>query len=295
MRPNAARPFALIQFALRCVGQAFGDLRTNSAVDLFALAQSRRVLLVEFRPLLAEGSLFIKEDGFTVQINSKEAEVIRLNGEPVTRKLTAKQRFTFAHEIAHTLPYDTTVAPPRIKPEVLKTIEDSGGRGLKDSLESFCQIAAGFILVPQRGLRHDDVLGPWGKVDSLDLIRRMARRFEVSPEVMIHRVANAGDEEALKDPDFSLVMVTKIGRWEQVRACIYSATLTGLFKQPRLYTRVATWVQATPILKRCNLLGVEEGKWTTPTTTGTLRITKKRYPRNPASYFLELKHTPESA
>jgi hypothetical protein len=61
------------------------------------------------------------------------------------------------------LPYDTTVVPPMAKTNALRAIEAAGERSRAESLESFCQIAAGFILVPRRSLRQVDTLGEWAR------------------------------------------------------------------------------------------------------------------------------------
>jgi hypothetical protein len=128
MRNNSARPNALVQFAARLVQRAFGELCTPDAVNLFRLAQSRRIHTLELRPLLADGCVFVQDDGFTVQLYDKKTEVLRLHDQLASRRLTVKQRFTFAHEIAHTLAYDSSIVPPRIRPEVLRSIEGTGAR-----------------------------------------------------------------------------------------------------------------------------------------------------------------------
>jgi hypothetical protein len=130
-----------------------------------------------------------------------------------------------------------------------------------------------------------------GKVDSLDHVRRLALRFEVSPEMMIHRIADVGGADVLNAPYFTLLMVATVRGIEQIRACIYSGSLSGLVRKPRLYTRIATWIDNTPILASCKILDVTHGEWTKRTTTGLLRVRKIRHASNPSSYFLELKHS----
>lgn len=299
MHVNSARPPALVQFASRSASQALGNLRAAIPIDLFRLAHNRRVLTVEFRPLLADGCMFVRGDGFVVQICDKKTGVIHVGGTRLARRLTVKQRFTLAHEIAHTLAYDLTSTPPQLNPATVKAIDDSGGRGQGQSLEGFCQIAAGFILVPPGSFRQEGFLGPLGRVDSLDALRRLAQRFDVSPEALIHRIDNPSRDEVahedLKDPDFALAMVQLRRGRELVIARTCGSTFNGLLRQPKLYTSIATWIENTPILKRCKLLDVEEGEWTRPTTVGTLRIWKRRFIATPATYFLEMKHIRASA
>jgi len=289
------RPLALVQLASRLASQALRGLRLTIPIDLFRLAQSRHIHTIELRPLLADGCMFVHEGGFKVQICDKNAEVLQPGRMLVTRAFTVKQRFTLAHEIAHTLVYEIAISPPGIKRAILNLIEETDGGSREQNLESFCQIAAGFLLVPPRSLRHERALGPWGRVDSLEHLRGLSRRFYVSPEVMIHSVADHGRDEVtdedVKDPDFALMMVRQYGGRESIVAWMCGSTFNGLLRQPRLYTKVSTWVEKNSILRKCNLLlDVEEGEWTRPTTTGSLRIRKREYKRTPRSYFLELKH-----
>lgn len=291
MRPPPARPRALIELAERLVSKEFDPgLLTGSDVDLFRLARARGIHTVEFRPLLADGCLIVDERGFSVQINDPQNSLVSVGFPDETRRLTVKQRFTFAHEIAHTLPYDVTHRPPRPKEPIIRTITEAGKRESDQSLESFCQLVAGLILVPKGAPRRPELLGRLGSVDSLDMALKLASTLRVSPEVMIHRVSSSSLDEGLATDYFALVMVRKVGGEDLIVASIYSPTLKGFADRPRLYSRVATWVRRTKLLRDWGVLKHAEGEWRKRTSEGTLRVIKKSYRGHKDAYFLELKY-----
>src|SRR5689334_998201 len=133
-----ARPLAQVELAQRYVEQPSlaRALGTHGAVDLARVAQARSVHTIELRPLLAEGCLIPDARGFTVQVNhSERAKIYPATTTLKDRELTTRQRFTIAHEIAHTLVYDLSCTPPREHPGTLQTILDTGGREPTKSLE----------------------------------------------------------------------------------------------------------------------------------------------------------------
>jgi hypothetical protein len=260
-----------------------GSLLEAVPVNLFRLAHSRRIYRVEFRPLLADGCLVADAKGFTVQISDPEVSVADTSsGEH--RRLSVKQRFTLAHEIAHTLSYDVEHLPVRENPEVLDWIVEEGGRPGPEALEGFCQIAAGLILVPTAALKES--LGPWTTVDSVARVLQLAKTFAVSPEVVIHRVAQTEDDDHIRAVDYALLLITSARGKEEITACIYSDSLRGIVKPPRLYSGVKTW------MKRNSLPDAipEPDGWSGRRQEGFLTITRKRYG---SSYFLEIRFTPE--
>jgi hypothetical protein len=294
MRPVSARPQPLIGLAIRYVSRVFDHLLTGTKVDVCELARSRRIHTIELRPLLIDGCLIVAQDGFSVQLSSDRRLFITLDKKKAPPKFNVKQRFTLAHEIAHTLPYDIKLNPPKMNDAVLKTIAEAGGRGTSKSLENFCQIAAGLMLVPSTGLRKNEALGPFGTVDSVDVVLNLAEIFDVSPEVIIHRVATADQEERLTTAYFALIMVRSIRGAEQIRGCIYSATLKGLFDYPRLYSRFNTYVQRTPILREWDVISSRKHEWSKRVGAGFVLGSKRSYDRESDTYFLELRYVPES-
>jgi hypothetical protein len=148
------------------------------------------------------------------------------------------------------------------------------------------------MLVPTAGLKRKEALGRFGRVDSLGSVLRLAQLFDVSPEVVIHRVADSGESEAIKAADFALIMVRDVRGEGQIRASICSPTLKSFAGPPKLYSRMRTWVKRTSALRNLDVLTSGAFEWEKNASDGVVRVVKKPYGRQPGSYFLELKYNP---
>jgi len=296
MRSNDARPAELARLAERYVALAFEPRRLSGAkVDLYRLAQSRNIHTVELKPLLADGYLVVDDKGFSVHLHDERPSVTVIGEASEYRTLNVKQRFTFAHEIAHTMTYDLSHETPQPKKSMMDVITGAGGRDAESSLEAFCQIVAGLILLPISGLRQEEVLGRFGTVDSVATVLRIARLFEVSPEVVMHRVTASGDSDALKPPYLLTLLVRKSDKHDIIRAYIYTPTLKGIARQPTLYSRMRTWVMRTPVLKDSGILDANVGEWSRSIHGGVVHTAKKPYGRGNDAYFVEMKYNPQPA
>jgi hypothetical protein len=171
---------------------------------------------------------------------------------------------------------------------MMSLITEKGGRDQEQSIEIFCQIAAGLMLLPLRGLRA--ILGPAGTVDSIEALLRITRGFRVSPEVAIHRIDTSAESEGLLAPHFDLFMVRRTLGKEQVRAILHSPTLKDILARPKLYAGIHSWIKKTPVLKGCPIFNALEGQWQKRLRNGTLGVVKRQY--DSESYFLEMKYTP---
>ncbi len=101
-------------------------------VDPMQVATNRRIhptLLRQMSP--AVGWLKVNENGFVIGVNSA----------PLSR---TRERFTIAHEIAHTLFYDIQVSPPRYMGD--------GSRNEYCRVETLCDLGASHLLVPTNQL-----------------------------------------------------------------------------------------------------------------------------------------------
>src|SRR5438445_744840 len=124
-RGGARRP-ALIQLANRYVDLALQqELLQQPPVDLYSIAHARRIHTIEFRSLLADGCLLADKRGFTVILNDSDLKTVDPASGEKALPLNVKQRFTLAHEIAHTLTYDLTRTQPREKEETLRLIVEA--------------------------------------------------------------------------------------------------------------------------------------------------------------------------
>src|SRR3954447_17198360 len=92
------------------------DLAAASAdgalpVRLPEIARARKVREVVFRPLLMDGCLGVRKDGFVIFVrceprNSGELKRAWSADHARYRLLSPRMRFTIAHEIAHTFFFD---------------------------------------------------------------------------------------------------------------------------------------------------------------------------------------------
>lgn len=148
-------------------------------IPLGQIAQQQKVKQISFRPLLVPGCLEVKDDGFNIYVNSdKEQSSVYSAWARDARqeiRLPGRMRFTIAHEIAHTLFYDTKSMPPRdlFEPEDAEKAQ---------ALESLCNAAAAEFLLPEKVMRHVAVAVDFMNPDSL---RELARMASVSPETLV--------------------------------------------------------------------------------------------------------------
>jgi hypothetical protein len=289
---RVARPRAQVELAERYIQlqpTLAGAIGSDGAVDLARVACAQSVHTIQLRPLLAEGCLIPDSRGFTVQVNNGE----RLTIDPAMttlrdRELTTKQRYTVAHEIAHTFMYDLGRTPPSERPGALKTVADLSGGEPNKSLEAFCQTSAGIILTPILGLKKElarfkKTMDLSGTVDSLDVVLQLARMFRVSPEVMIHRIGHIEETDLVRAADYALFMITADGL-EQVRAYLYSSTLPKFLAPPKRYSRFRRWIERTNL--PIPLADSPEGEWPVLLRGGELQIKKRRLRY---SYFVEVR------
>ncbi len=288
---GSARTPALIELAERYVALELDqELFRRSPVDLFAVASARRIHTIELRPSLADGCLIVGRSGFKVVLNDDDARTFDSTVGETRRSLKVRSRFTLSHEIAHTLTYDLTCPRPRERAEIVKMIADVGGREAK-SLEDFCQIAAGLILMPSNALLGE--LRHAGTIESLDAVLNIADKFRVSPEVVIHRLAQMDEDRfaGFKSPYYVLVMIKRVGGLDKIVASLYPPGLE-LISRPTYYSRVATWLK-----NNSRYLGCTEaepyGTWDRDVRGRGLHIAKNQYERQNGSYFIQVKLAPE--
>ena len=146
-------------------------------VDLFNLARIQRVMAVDFRPMLPTGGLSFRSPGFVIYVQdlrrSKPNEVAVSDPIEGPLEMTTRQRFTMAHELAHTLLFDTS-EPPQPRADSPK--------GKK--LEALCQRAAGRILMPTKLIEAE--VAKLQKLDAPNILD-LAQLFDVSVEALLRR------------------------------------------------------------------------------------------------------------
>jgi len=139
----------------------------SAPIDLQAVATECGVLAIEQREMIPEAVMTPDRAGFHIYLQSNFAHA---SGARI------RQRFSLAHEIAHTLFFerrDGAMKPLRGAP--------TGHR-----LEAACHKGAGLLLVPDRLLRSALKTAP--QPLSAEYMLGFARDFEVSVEVIIRRL-----------------------------------------------------------------------------------------------------------
>lgn len=231
-------------------------------VDPKALAYLCGVVSIDHRPMVPEGVLSPVSGGFRIFLQSNFAN------QPGVK---LRQRFTIAHELAHTFYYD---------------LHDKGGlperkkgspRGQR--LERLCHIAASQILVPEPLLRRE--IKTKGEVTSTESILELSNIFGVSAEVLIRRLHGLG---LVASDTFAAILVRTSTEGKQlIEAACYGPLLLCLTAKPKRGVAFDSWVK--PLIATTNDLGASEWIHTTPLTT----ITAKKVQRSRHSFILDLK------
>jgi IrrE N-terminal-like domain len=210
-------------------------------VDLFAVARRRQVVRAGFRLMVQRGVLVPVSGGFELLLRDLEPRDLDIETEEPQGALSPRQRFTFAHELAHTYFYEASSQIPTARKVEM----------IPPELEEVCDGAAGRILVPATLLKREisqDLSGNRERIDA-DFVRAMAVRFSVSHHVMINRlhVVESGNVFAR----CILLVRKKLGE-AQIGACYMGLRLLSIFPKPKNYDSVANWLPELPrdILER---------------------------------------------
>lgn len=218
-----------VDSAARDALRYLGD-QAEPPVDLFALACMRAVKKIHLRPMVGEGATYAVNGGFEIAVrDSARNEIIRLDlDDPRRPPLAPRQRFTLAHEIAHTLYYDLNGRRPVL-------INDTP-RG--DTLEALCNHAAGMFLLPDAPLLADLA----GRAVSLDALRWLSKRYRASSSAVIRRI----DELGVGKPDDHAVISAEIrADGVDIVAAFIPASMQVVLPRPKPYvTAFHTWGRA---------------------------------------------------
>ena len=218
-------------------------------VDLFNLARIQNVTAVDFRPMLLTGGLSSGSSGFVIYVQDlrlprpKEVAVSdSMEGRP---KMTTRQRFTMAHELAHTLLFDNSVPPqPRADSPKGKT------------LEALCQRFAGRILMPQKLIEAEVAKHP--KLDARNILD-LAQHFDVSVEAMLRRCDELTD---VQDSDRAVLYLrTSSSGTYKIASFFCSRWFRERMGCPKFSMSPAEWLSRF----------VDENFWSDPKATRTFR------------------------
>ena len=190
-------------------------------VDLHAIARYRGVLHVGTRLMVPRGALVPVAGGFEVYLRDLDTRDLNIE-EPEPRNLwSTRERFTFAHEIAHTFFYKTSGAVPAPTRAISNPLE----------LENICNKAAERLLVPtnlfRRQYRH--AFGASDRVN-ISFLQAMKALFRTSYEVIVNRLRAV-------EPTNGILLV----RNGKAAAAYFGSSVVCAIPKPTLYDPVRDW------------------------------------------------------
>ena len=151
----------------------YRNSRDSSAlpIDIFEIARIAGISSIEKREMIPEAVLEHGPDGFKVFLQNNFSDF------PGHR---LRQRFSLAHEIGHTLFYESGDGPPKFSKDA-----PTG-----DKLEVACHRAAALLLLPANFLKAE--ISRFTDFPHVEHLVELAARFDVSIEVLVRRLRNLG-------------------------------------------------------------------------------------------------------
>lgn len=235
-------------------------------VDLFRVARTCRVVSVHLRDMIPRGGLEVVESGFRVYLRDAADGDVDLN-VPEGTTLSVRQRFTLAHELAHTLFYEWSSDRPRPR----------AGTPPGPELERACDGLAAELVVPTELLRPR--LRGREELTTTDILR-LAEEFGVSAEMMLNRIAGAGCAAVNR----AVILARRAGPKEaEVRALWFGAALLSFVLKPAHYQKVSG---SDPALA-ASLEAVNGETWERRHRGRIIRFQKLEHPKAPNQFFVE--------
>ena len=192
-------------------------------IDLTRLAIKQGIAQIHFRPMPSDGAIEVVADGFVVHMQCTKQQLVPTSAVD-SGAMSARQRFTLAHEISHTFFYDAARQPrePHPTPRLL---------------ERSCNHAAQRLLLPEHLLARE--IGTGGRFDSIEMALDIASAARVSTEVVLQRM----DElDAFKETDYAILTLRRQDDSEIVTTGVCMNGVFGKFPRPTLYGPPPKWV-----------------------------------------------------
>ncbi|PYK95015.1 MAG: hypothetical protein DME36_03475 [Verrucomicrobia bacterium] len=231
-------------------------------VDPVQFASSCGVLNIEYRRMIPEAVLTAVEDGFIVYLQDNFIL-------PNRNKL--RERFSLAHELAHTFFYDRSQ-------EVPKPMKGSP-RGEK--LERLCHLAASEILIPSPLLKKE--LEKRGKVESAEALLAVAAHFDVSLEVLMRKLH---ESRLFQEEEFAAVLVDSVAGKQTIRTACYGSILLCNTARPKRGADFNSWV--LPLVPPTG----DPGDTVWKHATKTALISARKIRRSNRTFILDLHFSP---
>jgi hypothetical protein len=176
--------------------------------------------------MIPRGGLATFGGGFDVFIRHQESRELSLEDADGIAVLNRRQRFTFAHELAHTFFFRLDRQPPVAVESVPDYIE----------LEDACDRAAAQILVPTTSLRR---FTRGREVMSPELAVEVSDRFSVSIAVALGRLSRLAEFDS--DP-IGVLLVERNGAPEhRISAMFFKTGLLPFLPRPKAHQSFLEW------------------------------------------------------
>ncbi len=227
----------------------------DPSVDLFAVATARKVVCLGLRDMVPRGLLVPVAHGFEIYLQHPEPRDILITRPESRGLLSVRQRFTLAHEIAHTFFYSHSDGLPRAMNDTPHPLV----------LEQFCNRGARQILMPTDRVKA--ALAPHEPVD-LATVQNLARRFRASLAVVLDRLAEIRPDDAMER---CLVLAKRAGGGAQINQVYFGIGLLTSLPRPRRFTDITDWINDIP--REVFAFG-SFGRWQLDRPTGYLELRK---------------------
>jgi len=240
-------------------------------VNVATACAVQKIRIIRIGPMAAEGALDVCDDGFQVRVRGQYTSDFEVTPHASISWLTRRQRCTVAHEIGHTLFYDSKVTPPQM-------LKGSPRAGL---LEHFCHLAGRRILIPEFALEAELAQG---EPISSEFVLAIADRFIVSPEVALRRVA---DSHRVKSLPIALFLAEYTPEYDDalITAAVFGFPLLTIKDPPSLFTSLKKWIGRW---NRGELWQIGDFFDVIEVKPHIIRVTKTMLPQDLSRFFLRL-------
>jgi IrrE N-terminal-like domain len=246
---------------------------TEPPVNLLKIALFQKVRRIELGPMIIEGCTEPVQAGFHIFIRNEFSTTINLHNGADAATLKPRQRFTLAHEIAHTFFYDFQHDPPKV----------SKGAPKSDVIERLCNLAAGHILLPQRHLELR--LSGYGSITA-QAILKIGKEFGVSAEVVIRRL---NELDKFKAPVCALLLVGEDqSKDTYIRSVYFHPSLLPYLRKPKPFSVLREWSNVFHKVEEFRT----EAMWdhTVERGYGYLLFRKRPHPTRKDTFFIEVEY-----
>jgi len=219
--------------------------------------------------MVHRSALAPQEGGYCVYIRGLEPQGLAIGAAEPDGLLTVRQRFAFAHEIAHTLFYKFSARTPVATGEVPN----------KPDLEEICDRGAKRILAPKSIVQSEVKarLDTPERID-VDFVRAISAHFRVSHRVMIERLRVAYPENEFAR---CIVLVENDEGTHKVAAGYVGVPILSVFPSTADYPLLSKWLPELP-----PETASQTGKSTSRQTVRGRNLLIEKFPLGPSGDFL---------